>query len=378
MRAMYGFKKAGLPPQLFLLVSKEILPTLALGTIIFLLIMLMFQAIRLSDFLVAHQVGLTEVMRISGYLLLSFLPIAVPIAFLFSVLMGISRIKSEGEVLALQASGISLPQLFLPIGIISLAISVLCTYWALYTVPKGNRAFELMITRVGSERVISQMRPGVFQRGFFGLTILAEQITAMKSEMRKVFIYDERDEKNAVAISAKAGILRADPQNEGVLTLRLSDGSIYLDQKTKEDPTKKIDFDVYDINLEVGTRGGGWRDFSPPSYDFTQLLKRLSEVKRDLPAYRQLIVEAHRRFSLSFACVVFAALGFAIGLVSQRGIRSTAVILCLLLGTIYWLSYVGASSYALTGGTAPWLGVWAPNFVFAGLSFWIYSRFARK
>jgi len=83
-------------------------------------------------------------------------------------------------------------------------------------------------------------------------------------------------------------------------------------------------------------------------------------------------------FSLSFACVVFAGLGFAIGLISQRGIRSTAVILCLLLGTVYWLSYVGASSYALTGGAAPWIGVWAPNFVFAALSVWLYQRFAKK
>lgn len=365
-------------PRLYLLIAKELLPTFFLGTVIFLLIMLMFQAIRLSEFLVAHQAGLKEILQISSFLLLSFLPIAVPIAFLFAVLMGVSRLQSEGEILALQASGVSLPQIFFPIGVLSFLVSLLCTYWALYTVPKGNRAFELMITRVGSERVVSQMRPGVFQDGFFGLTLLAEQITAVKSEMRKVFIYDERDEKNSVAISAKAGILRSDPQNEGVLTLRLSEGSIYLDQKSIEDPLKKIDFDVYDINLEIGTRGGGWRDYSPPSYDFTQLRKRLSELKSDLPAYRQLLVEGHRRFSLSFACVVFAGLGFAIGLISQRGIRSTAVILCLLLGTVYWLSYVGASSYALTGGAAPWVGVWAPNFFFAGVSAWLYWRFAKK
>jgi len=375
---MFGYRAGKVSPRLSILLAKEILPTFFLGTVIFLFIMLMFQAIRLSEFLVAHQAGLKEILQISSFLLLSFLPIAVPIAFLFSVLMGVSRLQSEGEVLALQASGISLPQIFIPIGAFSILVSLLCTYWALYTVPKGNRAFELMITRVGSERVVSQMRPGVFQDGFFGLTILAEQITAVKSEMRKVFIYDERDEKNAVAITAKAGILRSDPQSEGILTLRLSDGSIYLGQKTAEDPLKKIDFDVYDINLEIGARGGGWRDYSPPSYNFPQLLSRLSEVKTDLPAYRQLLVETHRRFSLSFACVVFAGLGFAIGLISQRGIRSTAVILCLLLGTVYWLSYVGASSYALTGGAAPWIGVWAPNFVFAALSVWLYQRFAKK
>lgn len=367
----------GLPPQLTQLLLREVLPTFAVGTAVFLFIMLMFQAIRLSEFLVVHQVGLIEVLKISFYLLLSFLPIAVPIAFLFAVLMGISRLNSEGEILALQASGVSLPQVYYPLGVLSIVVTVLCAYWSLYTVPRGNRAFELMITKVSSEKVISQMRPGVFQEGFFGLVVLAEHITPLKNELKKVFIYDEREESHPLAITAKAGLLRTDAE-VGTLTLRLSDGSIYIDQKDPAGPQKKIDFDVYDINLDLGTAGDGWREYSPPSYNFTQLLQRLEEVRADLPAYRQLLVEAHRRFSLSFACVVFSVLGFVIGLVTQRGVRSAAIILCLLMGTVYWLAYVGASSYALTGGVAPWMGVWAPNFVFLGLSFWLYARFAKK
>jgi lipopolysaccharide export system permease protein len=364
-------------PQLFRLLLIEIVPTFIIGTGVFLFIMLMFQAIRLSEFFVVHQVGIWEVLKISSYLILSFLPIAVPIAFLFSVLMGTSRLNSEGEILALQASGISLPQIYRPILKISVVVALVCTYWSLYTVPKGNRAFELMITKVSSEKVISQMRPGVFQEGFFGLVILAEHITPLKNELKKVFIYDQREETHPLAITAKAGLIRTDSEVE-TLTLRLSDGTIYIDSKEITGPQKKIDFDVYDINLDLGSSGGGWRDYSPPSYNFTQLKNRLKEVRADLPAYRQLLVEAHRRFSLSFAVIVFSALGFSIGLVSQRGVRSSAVILCLLMGTVYWLSYVGASSYALTGGVAPWVGVWAPNFVFAFLSWWLYQKFAKK
>jgi len=377
MQTMPQFKKAYFPAERTLYVMREIVPTFVLGTGIFLFIMLMFQAIRLSEFLVVHQVSLKDVLKISSYLLLSFLPIAIPIAFLFSVLMGVSRIQSEGEILALQASGVSLPQIYGPVFILSLIVTAVCTYWSLYTVPKGNRAFELMVTKVNSDRVISQMKPGVFQEGFFGLVILAEQITPVKNELRKVFIYDQREENQPIAITARAGLLRSDSK-EDVLTLRLSDGTVYLQQLDPEGPQKKIDFDVYDINLELGSAGGAWRDYSPPSYNFTQLREKLREFQADVPAYRQLLVETHRRFSLSFACLVFSGLGFAIGLISQKGIRSTAVILCLLLGTVYWLSFVGANSYALTGGAAPWVGVWAPNLFFALMSWWLYSRFAKK
>jgi lipopolysaccharide export system permease protein len=82
----------------------EVLGSLLVGTGVFLLIMLTFQAIRLSEFVVVHQVALKDVGKLSIYLMLSFVPIAVPIAFLFSVLMGISRANSEGEVVAMQAN----------------------------------------------------------------------------------------------------------------------------------------------------------------------------------------------------------------------------------------------------------------------------------
>ncbi|NBY19744.1 YjgP/YjgQ family permease [bacterium] len=351
----------------------EVLGSFLMGTAIFLLIMLTFQAIRLSEFVVVHQVGMKDVGRISVYLMLSFVPIAVPIAFLFSVLMGISRANSEGEVVALQSNGISLFQMFLPLGIFSVVITLVTLYSALYSVPQGNRKFELLIEKLGNERAMAALKPGVFQEGFFGLVLFAEQIIPVKNELKKVFIYDERDESNPLAITAEAGLLKNIPQ-KSQLTLRLTQGSILVDSKKSEGPQQKIDFDVYDINLEMGERGNSWREYSPPSFNFDQLKTRLKETLPDPPMHRKLEVELHRRFSLSFACVVFAILGFVIGTRSNRGIRSTAVVLCLIVGLIYWLSYVGANALALSGWVVPWLGVWAPNVVFVGLGMWLYRK----
>ncbi len=346
------------------------------GTTIFLFIMLMFQAIRLSDFVVVHQVSLADVGRLSVFLMLSFLPIAVPVAFLFSVIMGISRANSEGEILALQTSGIGLGQIFMPLAAFSVLVSFFCLYTALYTVPKGNRSFELLITKLGNERVMSALKPGVFVEGFFGLTLFAEQIVPARNEMSRVFIFDEREGSHPMAITAAAGILRMIPE-EGALTLRLTNGTIHVDQRSEQAILQKIDFKVYDINLEMAAAGDGWRAYSPPSYNYTQLKQRLVETEPDPPMHRQLLVEFHRRFSLSFACVVFAALGFAMGITSQRGVRSTSVLFCLMVGVIYWLSFLAANALAFSGKVPPWFGIWAPNFFFAGIAYVIFRRYGR-
>lgn len=353
--------------------SHEIFGSFVTGTTTFLLIMLLLQAIRLMEFIVVHQVGMADVGRIVGALGLSFIPLAMPIAYLFAVLLGISRANSEGEIIALQVSGIRMRDIFLPVLGFGIIIAAVCCYLSLFSVPIGNRRFELLITKLGQEKVMSSLKAGVFVEGFYGLTILAEQTIPVKNELKKVFIFDKREEDHPLAITAKAGLLRVN-EERGVLTLRLSDGAIHMQNQRDDSIQQKINFDVYDINLDVGRPGEAWRPYSPPSYNHQELKAKLAETIHDPPQHRQLLVEYHRRFSMSFACVVFAALGFFIGILSQKGVRSAAIVLCLLVATAYWLCYVAANALAVQGKVEPWLGIWVPNFAFLFFSWLAYRR----
>jgi len=99
-------------------------------------------------------------------------------------------------------------------------------------------------------------------------------------------------------------------------------------------------------------------------------------AKSNPPEYRKLQVELHRRISMSFACVVFAVLGFFIGIKSARGIRSTAIVLCMGVGVIYWISYLVANALAISGVVWPWLGIWAPNVVFMAIPIIFFKRYS--
>lgn len=352
---------------------KDVLFSFLVGTSIFLLIMLMFQVIRLSEFVVLHQVSVRDVGALCFDMMLSFVPIAVPVAFLFSVLMSISRANSEGEIVAFQVSGFSLKQLFSPVAALSLLVTAFCLWASLYFVPRGNRAFELLIERIGNEHVMSQLKPGIFQEGFFGLTLFAEHIVPLKNEMKRIFIYDEREENLPLIVTAQAGILRSSPER-GSLTLRLSNGSIHVDRRRGDGIQQKIDFEVYDINLNIADRADGGREYSMPSYTYPQLKQRLKETVNDPQENRSLFVEIHRRISLSFSCIVFAALGFTIGTGNQRGVRSTAIVFCIFVALIYWIAYLATNALSSAGWVAPWLGIWVPNFLFLGLSYHFYRR----
>jgi lipopolysaccharide export LptBFGC system permease protein LptF len=302
----------------------------------------------------------------------------IPVAYLFSVLIGVSRAHSEGETLALQTSGISLLQAFGPVAVLSLLVSAMSVYFSMYPVPQGNRKFELMISRFQQEKVMEALRPGVFIGGFHGLTLYAEQVIPAKNEMRRVFLFDDRDESHPLAITAKKAVIISAPY-EGILLLRLSDGSVYEDEKKIDNDLLRIDFDVHDINLSHAPLGEAWRDYSPLSFNYDQLRQRMSEINpvANPVGLRTLQVEFHRRISLGLSCFVFGALGFFLSLLSQKGVRGGAILLCTVVGISYYLFLVAANALSVRGWGAPWVLVWAPNILFGALAFWAYRRVSR-
>jgi len=211
-------------------------------------------------------------------------------------------------------------------------------------------------------------------KGFFGLTMFVEKVTPVRKEMRRVFIYDRRDQEHPLAITADAGIIKT-AFDKGKITLRLSDGSVYVDKQEAGGIQQKINFEVYDINLDFDRGGKAWRAHSLPSLDYGQLEQQMAESRGDPRRLRQLQVEYHRRVSLAFACIIFGALGFFIGTLSIKGLRSSSIIICLIVGTVYWLSYVGANALANEGWVAPWLGIWAPNVLFALVPIYCYRKY---
>lgn len=360
-------------PYLYKFTWGEIVPSFLMGTSLFLMILLMAQAIRLSEFLVANQVNFKDIFNLCWYLMWSLVGTVIPVAFLFSVLIGISRAHSEGETVALQVSGVSLAQAYGPVAVLSLIVTLVSVYFSMYPVPHGNRKFELMITRFQQEKVMESLKPGVFIGGFHGLTLYAEQVIAAKNEMRRVFLFDDRDEAHPMAITAKKAVILSNPY-EGLMLLRLSDGSVYEDKKNIDDDLLRIDFEVHDINLNHAPLGEAWREYSPLSFNYDQIKKRLVEIQGDPAGSRTLQVEFHRRVSLGFSCFIFGALGFFLSLFSQKGVRGGAILFCTVAGICYWLFLVAANAIAARGWGAPWLVVWMPNLIFGGVALYAYRR----
>src|SRR6266576_1035444 len=92
----------------------EMLPTFILGNVVFIFILLMFQMLRLSEFIIARGMPVYLVLEMVVFMTISFLPACIPISLLFSILLTYGRLSSDSEVVALKASGLHLGHILTP------------------------------------------------------------------------------------------------------------------------------------------------------------------------------------------------------------------------------------------------------------------------
>lgn len=351
----------------------EILPSFILGNVVFIFILLMFQVLRLSEFIINHGVPLAVIGQIMSFLTISFLPACIPLSLLFSVLLTYGRLSGDSEIVAFKAIGLHIGHLVVPAVVLSFLVAVLSAYISFFAAPWGNRGFEVLINKVDSTKAASQIQGGTFAEGYFDLVLYADKVDSKHGLLKKVFIYDERDSKSPLTIIAQEGrLVDADPRNPGRgITLRLVSGNIH---RSGEKNYTKVDFQTYDISL-ANTAAVSTAEKSPPSWTYDDLR---TEMDVENPIRANILVaqaEFHKRFALAAACLVFGVLGVGAGtFTNRRGGRSSGLVISLVIMVSYWVLYITGDSLTRSGALPAWFAMWIPNYIFGAVGIWSLKR----
>ena len=341
----------------------EILPSFLLGGSIFVAILLMFQALRLTEFVLVHGVPMVTIFHILLYLSVSFLPVILPMSLLFSVLLTYSRLSMDSEVVAFKSLGLSMWTLAAPAVLVGLIATLMSAQTSFYLGPWGNRQFELLINELGRQKVGATLKEGVFSEGFFDMVVYANKVDSNTGKLQDVFIYDEHEAKNPITIIAREGrVIQEKTLMGDKALLRLSNGNIH---RTLNDNYTKVDFDSYDINLfnpiEISEKKK-----SAQSMSIDELRAQLNKGQLDPKQKRKLEIEFHRRWSLSGTCLVFALLGVGLGVVTnRRSSKGGGFVICLVLLVAYWVLYLSAEGVARNGWLPASVALWGVNVLFA-------------
>lgn len=358
-------------------ILREILVPFGLGLAVFTLILLIARILKLVEMVVNRGVPALEVVKLFSYILPGFLEVTVPMAVLLAVLVAFGRLSSDSEITAMKTSGISLYQLLPPVAWFAVVVTLVSLLVSMYARPWGNTRLRNSLYDIAKTRASAGIKEKVFSDDFAGLVLYVDHVEPPGNLLRGVLISDGRDPGQRNTIFAKAGmVVPNEPLH--LLTLRLLNGSVHsLEAKNRS--YHRTDFTTYDITLDLNTALTGLRarERDPSEMTLAELRVAIDAKHHNgLPALAE-AVEVHRKFSIPFACLAFAAIGIPLGIQPTRAVRSRGFSLSLVLIFGYYLLLTLGQSLGERGVLPAPLAMWLPNAVLSVLALVLFVRAAR-
>ena len=341
-------------------------------------VLFVLRIVEFVDLAFARGVPARLVGALAGYIVPSYLEIALPMGALLAVVVVFARLGSDGELLALRASGLEIRQLATPLVSFSAAVALLSLVLGVWTRPWANRGIEATTYEMARTRLTASLRAGVFNTWFGGVILFVDELDSPSGSMRNVMLAEEREEFGRKTIFASDGHVES---NEDARTayLTLRNGSL-LTYHPSGKYHDKTDFDSLELNLDLSEeRGLDLMDNGGPS---AMSLSRLLEERRDrLERGESAIeetIELHRKFVLPAAALLLPFVGVPLGAVGRRGVKSRGLLLSTIVVLAYYLSLTGAVTLARELILPTAVAMWLPDVLLAALAVVLFRRAATE
>jgi len=359
-------------------IFREILVPFLFGLSVFTFILLIARLLRLIELVVTRGVPVMNILKLLTYIMPAFLEVTVPMAMLLAILIAFGRLSADSEMVALRSSGLSLYQLIAPVAIFALLATAATGALSIWARPWGNRALKTALFDLARTRASAGIKPQVFNDDFPGLVIYAENIDATNDRLRHVLISDERDNAQHNTIFAREGAMVSNPATQAV-TLRLRDGFIHTSDG-RQGTEYHTHFQFYDVNLDLRQmiEGARQRERDPKELTLGQLGRAIAAKRAAGLPFVPELVEYHRKFSIPFACVVFALVAVPLGVQPVRAARSRGFTLSLGMIFVYYVILSVGQALAEQTIVPAAVGLWLPNAIFAVLGAFLFARAARE
>lgn len=359
-------------------VLQAILPYFFLSWIILSVIFFVQQAGRFSDLFFGASVPGVLVWQLGIALIPNVIAFTCPIAALVGVIIGLSRIQGDREMIALRAAGVGNLQISIFIVLLGVLLSLFAFYVNLKGVPFAAQMVRQVAIRAAILKLESPVEPGVFNSEIEEFTVYVKDGNLEEGTWEKIFIH-QRDERNSQTrlITAEAGNIaygRSLDDNDRA-EIVLNDATVTtLNEKGSG---KVVSEHVDSLRLAVATRRGELIDRLAKTKESPEELglAELADYAKEKEGIEQ--TEAwllwQRRIILSITPLIFVLLGLALVTKFNRGGRGFGVFLAVVSLLFYYLLTLLGEQLARTGTIGVAAAGLLPVVVSASVIFWLFA-----
>jgi LPS export ABC transporter permease LptG/LPS export ABC transporter permease LptF len=321
---------------------------------------------RLSELLISGNASLGIILTVTSATLPAILIFSLPLSYLIGILIGITGLAGESQIVALRACGIPIRTLLRFILLLGLAIGFLTAFISLIVLPKTNDLLMEVKNQISLSQATAMIRPRVFNEDLPNIVFYLDDLAADRQHCSGIFLSDSSDPKSPRTIIAKSGAWLSDASRRR-LQLHLEKGASYsVDQN---DPSKDNVSTFISTDIPIESKN------APDASEVDNRPRKVAEQSSVFlwrnyanagSAERvQQLVELNRRFALPFSVFPFAFLGLALAVSTPKGGRTSGFALSLITVIAFYTLFFNGLRLASVEKISPWLGAWSANIFLA-------------
>ncbi|MCE9609724.1 MAG: LptF/LptG family permease [Chthoniobacter sp.] len=341
---------------------------------------------QLLELLVKSDMPMDQIFALLAYILPFSLTFTIPWGFLTAVLLVFGKMSAENELIALRATGVSIPRVTLPVLVLAV-LSVGACLWinvdiaphahaqmkeALYTMATSNP-----MAIFGNDKVI-ELFPG-------------RKIYVERSEGAKLFnliVYEMDDDYLPVrVIMAGRGTIGTDHDKKQLL-LQLFDAR--YEQRDKDEPENLMKIrplTAHEWPVQISLEELSEKKHKGiSSMSAGELLERINMEEQNArmsdkdrrEAVSAARTEMSRRYAYALASFAFALIGVPLAITAHRKETSVGFLLSVAVGVTYFFLSMTAYGQRNHPELHPEFLIWIPNFLCLVLGGTLFFRMSRR
>ncbi len=352
----------------------EILSHTLIGCALFTFILFMRYLPHILEMMVRNSSTFSNVLQLFLFMLPNIFRVTIPMGVLVGVLLGLSRLAADSEIIAMRASGLGIGYFVRVASMVAIAGTLLGLGNSLYLAPRANRAILELEQALATSQASYEIPPRVFYEDFKNFVLYVQDVRAGTgaANWRQVFMADVTDPATPKITTATSATVANDSSQD--LLMRLREGAEHETVTGQADQYNISTFTTTDRPLALSQQNDvhlGRLDTAIYALPVSTLLERAHG-----PDAKRYLIEFHNRFAFPTACLVLMLVGVPLGVASRRGGKSSGFVFTILLVFFYYFLSSTGIALGRQNKLPAFLAVWSANFLFAAAGIFLLWQMA--
>jgi lipopolysaccharide export system permease protein len=316
--------------------------------------------------------------QLIGLLIPFVFSFSLPLGFLTGILIGLGRLSSSREIIAMKATGSGMMTIASPVFLMAILGALLAGWTNNYLAPLSRTAYKSLMVEALREDPLRFFETGVLSREFPGYIFFIQE--KREDELRGFWLWElDTEDRPSFFVRADRGMIDYERERDAlILTLENGVAEQWPKPGAELSPIESasVYFEEFPIELPLSYSLGAAkvkRDLS--EFSLSELLEMLKgdrplpETEKGNPQEirNRIRIQISNNASLAASLIALATVGIPLAIRTGRKETYANAMLALGLGLVYYFFVSMIASLDIPSRYHPeWL-VWVPNLVMMGI-----------